>query len=37
MPSGVTSSQAAGGTSARVTRRPAARDSSLSQIAVLTS
>jgi hypothetical protein len=37
MPSGVTSSQAEAGTSASVTGRPAARDCSLSQIAVFTS
>jgi hypothetical protein len=37
IPAGVTSSQADSGTSASVTRRPAARDSSSSQIAVLIS
>ena len=36
-PSGVTASHAACGTSPSVTRRPAARDKSASQIAVLTS
>jgi hypothetical protein len=37
VPAGVTSSQAEAGTSASVTRRPAARDNSPSQIAVLIS